>query len=136
MFERIAKEGRKYGLGLLVASQRPSELSRTVLAQCNSFVVHRIQNPDDKEYFKSVVSSIDQDLLNQLPTLPQQQALVMGDCITVPLQVKINDVDPKPDSDDPEFFKIWSNTDANIPDLRKICSSWEMSDDYDTEDEN
>jgi len=134
VFERIAKEGRKYGLSLVVASQRPSELSRTVLAQCNSFVVHRIQNPDDKEYFKSVISSIDRDLLDQLPILPQQQALVLGDCVTVPLQVKINDVDPKPDSDDPEFFKVWSDPDANIPNLREICSSWEMSDDYDTDE--
>ena len=56
VFERIAKEGRKFGLSLVVASQRPSELSRTVLAQCNSFIVHRIQNPDDQEYFKSVIS--------------------------------------------------------------------------------
>lgn len=136
VFERIAKEGRKYGLSLLVASQRPSELSRTVLAQCNSFIVHRIQNPDDKDYFKSVISSIDRDLLDQLPILPQQQALVLGDCVTVPLQVKINDVDPKPDSDDPEFFNIWSDPETNIPDLNKICSNWEMSDDYNTEDDD
>ena len=58
VFEKIAKEGRKFGLSLLVASQRPSELSRTVLAQCNSFIVHRIQNPDDQEYFKSVISGV------------------------------------------------------------------------------
>lgn len=129
VFERIAKEGRKYGLSLLVASQRPSELSRTVLAQCNSFIVHRIQNPDDKEYFKSVISSLDKDLLDQLPILPQQHALVLGDCITVPLQVRVKNVDPKPDSNDPEFFKIWSDRNAKVPDLDEICSKWEISDD-------
>ena len=68
VFEKIAKEGRKFGLSLVVASQRPSELSRTVLAQCNSFIVHRIQNPDDQEYFKSVISGINRELLDQLPS--------------------------------------------------------------------
>ena len=54
-FERIAREGRKYGLGLVVASQRPSELSKTVLSQCSSFIVHRLQNPDDLRYFREIV---------------------------------------------------------------------------------
>lgn len=125
VFERIAKEGRKYGLSLLVASQRPSELSPTVLAQCNSFVVHRIQNPDDREYFKSVISGINKDLLEQLPALPQQHALIIGDCITIPLQVRINDVNPKPHSHDPEFFKIWSNPKSTPPDFESIASKWE-----------
>ena len=63
MFENIAKEGRKFGLGLVVASQRLSELSRTVLAQCNSFIVHRIRNPDDQEYFRSIISGNNHELL-------------------------------------------------------------------------
>lgn len=121
VFERIAKEGRKYGLSLVVASQRPSELSRTVLAQCNSFIVHRIQNPDDKEYFKSVMPSVTRDLLDQLPSLAQ---LVLGDCITVPAQVRIHDVDPKPDSHDPEFCRIWSDSERTPPDFEKICENW------------
>lgn len=125
VFERIAKEGRKYGLSLVVASQRPSELSRTVLAQCNSFIVHRIQNPDDKEYFKSVMPSVSRDLLDQLPTLAQQTALILGDCITVPAQVRINDVDPKPYSHDPQFYEKWSNTESNAPDFEEICKNWE-----------
>lgn len=125
VFERIAKEGRKYGLSLVVSSQRPSELSRTVLAQCNSFIVHRIQNPDDKEYFKSVMPSVTRDLLDQLPSLAQQTALVVGDCITVPAQVRINDVDPKPDSHDPDFCGEWSRSEAQIPNFENICRNWE-----------
>jgi DNA helicase HerA-like ATPase len=125
IFERIAKEGRKYGLSLLVASQRPSELSRTVLAQCNSFIAHRIQNPDDREYFKSVISSMNRELLDQLPVLPQQHALVLGDCVTIPLQVRLNDVDPKPNSNDPQFFETWSNPSAIPPDFESICAQWE-----------
>ena len=127
VFERIAKEGRKYGLGLVVASQRPSELSRTVVSQCNSFIIHRIQNPDDREYFKSVIPDINRDLLDQLPALPQQHALVIGDCINIPMQVRINDVDPKPHSHDPEFFKAWSNPATVPPDFEAICSKWEGS---------
>ena len=125
VFERIAKEGRKQGLGLLVASQRPSELSRTVMSQCNSFIVHRIQNPDDREYFKSVISEINRDLLDSLPALPQQHALVLGDAITVPLQVRINDVDPKPQSHDPEFFAAWSDPATAVPNFEAVCAKWE-----------
>jgi hypothetical protein len=122
VFERIAKEGRKYGLSLVVASQRPSELSRTVLAQCNSFIVHRIQNPDDQDYFRAVISGINRELLDQLPALPQQHALVIGDCIKIPLQVRINDVDPKPDSHDPKFFKVWSDPSTVPPDFESISA--------------
>ena len=125
VFEKIAKEGRKFGLSLLVASQRPSELSRTVLAQCNSFIVHRIQNPDDQEYFKSVISGVNRELLDQLPALAQQQAIVLGDCVSLPLQVRINDVNPRPRSDDPAFIKAWSATEPSAPDIEGIAAKWE-----------
>ena len=109
----------------MVASQRPSELSRTVLAQCNSFIVHRIQNPDDQEYFKSVISGVNRELLDQLPALAQQQAIVMGDCVTLPLQVRINSVSPKPRSNDPQFVAQWSTPHPSIPDFEQIARRWE-----------
>jgi hypothetical protein len=125
VFEKIAKEGRKFGLSLLVASQRPSELSRTVLAQCNSFIVHRIQNPDDQQYFRSVISGINRELLDQLPALAQQQAIVMGDCVTLPLQVRIRTVSPRPRSLDPEFVSRWSDSRPRLPDVEQIAAKWE-----------
>lgn len=125
VFEKIAKEGRKFGLSLVVASQRPSELSRTVLAQCNSFIVHRIQNPDDQEYFKSVISGINRELLDQLPALAQQQAIVLGDCVALPLQVRISTVDPRPRSDDPAFTREWSSARPSLPDIEEIAARWE-----------
>lgn len=67
VFERIAREGRKYGISLIVSSQRPSELSKTVLSQCNSFIIHRLQNPDDQKYVRGLISSANADLLDQLP---------------------------------------------------------------------
>jgi DNA helicase HerA-like ATPase len=133
VFEKIAKEGRKFGLSLVVASQRPSELSRTVLAQCNSFIVHRIQNPDDQEYFKSVISGINRELLGQLPSLAQQQALVLGDCVTLPLQVRINDTEPTPHSYDPRFFGIWSDKTTTAPDFEAIAARWQGHDEAEDE---
>lgn len=107
VFERIAREGRKYGLSLLVSSQRPSELSKTVLSQCNSFIVHRIQNPDDQTYIRKLVSSANSEILNQLPTLPQQHVIIMGDCVRTPVVARMNNAKPRPNSSNPEYIKNW-----------------------------
>lgn len=96
VFERIAREGRKYGISLIVSSQRPSELSKTVLSQCNSFIIHRLQNPDDQKYVRGLISSANADLLDQLPIIPQQHAIITGDCVRTPIQVRIDDVSPTP----------------------------------------
>jgi len=126
VFERIAREGRKYGLGLVISSQRPSEVSKTVLAQCNSFIVHRLQNPEDQKYIRQLVPSINQDLLDQLPVLPQQHAIIMGDCVRAPVQVKINEANPIPTSYDPEFFKHWIEKQSKeFPKFEEICKEWE-----------
>ena len=107
VFERIAREGRKYGISLIVSSQRPSELSKTVLSQCNSFVIHRLQNPDDQKYVRGLISSANADLLEQLPIIPQQHAIITGDCVRTPIQVRIDDVDPTPNSHNPKFIENW-----------------------------
>lgn len=113
VFEKIAREGRKYGLSLVVSSQRPFELSKTILSQCNSFIVHRIQNPDDQKYIRQLVSAANEDILNQLPVLPQQHAIVMGEAVRSPIQVKLRDVNPKPNSENPEYFNNWINTNSS-----------------------
>ncbi len=128
VFERIAREGRKYGLSLVVSSQRPSELSKTVLSQCNSFIVHRIQNPEDQKYIQTIVPSINEDLLKQLPSLAQRTALIFGDCVRAPAQLYMNQADPLPDSRDPKFMKHWlklDTTQKEEPDFEKICEQWE-----------
>lgn len=126
VFEKIAKEGRKFGLSLVVASQRPSELSRTVLAQCNSFIVHRIQNPEDQEYIRKIVPSINEDILKQLPALAQQTALIFGDCVRSPALVKIRQAEPAPRCDDPKFFKHWIGEQApEEPPFEEVCKEWE-----------
>lgn len=122
VFERIAREGRKYGISLLVCSQRPSELSKTVLSQCNSFIIHRLQNPEDQKYIKGLVSSANADILDQLPIIPQQHAIITGDCVRTPIQVRIDDVNPTPNSHNPKYVKNWL-TDLKIP-YEETCNHW------------
>jgi len=122
VFERIAREGRKYGISLIVCSQRPSELSKTVLSQCNSFIIHRLQNPDDQKYVKGLVSSANADILDQLPIIPQQHAIITGDCVRTPIQVHIDNVDPTPNSHNPKFIEQWLS-DIDIP-YEEVCKKW------------
>lgn len=122
VFERIAREGRKYGLSLVVSSQRPSELSKTVLSQCNSFIVHRIQNPDDQSYIRKLVSSANSEILNQLPTLPQQHVIIMGDCVRTPIVARMNDANPRPNSNNPSFVENWLKDD--VADYEAVAKKW------------
>jgi hypothetical protein len=122
VFERIAREGRKYGISLVVCSQRPSELSKTVLSQCNSFIIHRLQNPEDQKYIKGLVSSANADILDQLSIIPQQHAIITGDCVRTPIQVRIDDVSPTPNSHNPRYIKNWL-TDLKIP-YDETCNTW------------
>jgi DNA helicase HerA-like ATPase len=124
VFERIAREGRKFGLGLVVSSQRPSEMSKTVLSQCNSFVVHRLQNPEDLRYFREIVPGIYGQLLEQLPALAPRTALVLGECVQAPALVEMREVDPPPRSKNPQFYKSWT-TEASMPDVEAVCAKWE-----------
>ena len=107
VFERIAKEGRKYGMFLVVASQRPSELSKTVLSQCSNFVVHRIQNPDDLSQIRQMTPFISDAVLKRLPSLPKQHALVFGTSVNLPTTFKVRNASPRPSSDDTRIVDLW-----------------------------
>lgn len=107
IFERIAKEGRKYGAFLMVASQRPSELSRTVLSQCSNFVVHRIQNPEDLSHIRQMTPFISEAVLRRLPSLPKQHALVFGNAVNLPTTFKVRSADPIPYSNDTKICDLW-----------------------------
>ena len=125
VFERIAREGRKFGLSLVVASQRPSELSKTVLSQCSSFIVHRLQNPEDLRYFREVVPAIYGDLLGQLPALAPQTALVLGECVRAPALVRMREAEPLPRSRDPRFWRYWTAGSVPRPPVETVCKKWE-----------
>jgi hypothetical protein len=125
VFERIAREGRKYGLGLVISSQRPSELSKTVLSQCNSFIIHRLQNPEDLKYFKEIVPGIYGPMLDQVPALAPQTALILGECVAAPALVHIREAQPMPQSHDPSFYEYWVTETPSQVDVENICKLWE-----------
>lgn len=117
IFERVAKEGRKYGLFLMVSSQRPSELSKTVLSQCSNFIVHRIQNPDDLNHIRQMTPHISSNILYRLPSIPTQHALVFGSSVQIPTLFKVNDASPLPNSANSDIIKHWFIKKEDLDDL-------------------
>ena len=105
--ERIAKEGRKYGVGLSVVSQRPHEVSETVLAQCGTFICLRITNPDDQSYIRSLVPESEGDLVSVLAGLGRGEALVLGEAVPLPTRLQFDKPNPTPNSDDIDFYDKW-----------------------------
>lgn len=118
IFQRIAKEGRKYGLFLMVASQRPSELSKTVLSQCSNFVVHRIQNPDDLQHIRQMTPFVSDSVMKRLPSLPKQHALIFGNAVNLPTTFRVRDVKPRPKSDDAAIRELWFRPEGKEIELR------------------
>lgn len=127
VFEKIAREGRKFGLGLIVSSQRPAELSQTVLSQCNSFIIHRIVNDRDQEMVRKMVPDNLGDILSELPSLPTRKAVILGSAIPVPTIVDINELknDHKPRSDTPDFWSVWTGTKICPVEWQPIVREWQ-----------
>lgn len=111
-FERIAKEGRKYGVSLVVISQRPSEVNRTVLSQCNNFISLRLSNAEDQAVIKRLLPDNLTGLTEVLPILDVGEALIVGDASLLPTRVLISEPTIKPDSATIKFWKEWSNKEA------------------------
>lgn len=126
-FERIAREGRKFGLGLLLSSQRPSELSPTVLSQCNTFLLHRLVNDKDQELVRKLIPDNLGSLLNELPVLPTRRAILLGWATPIPVVVEINELAKiqRPDSKDPDFWKVWTGIETREIDWNKIVQEWQ-----------
>lgn len=107
IFERIAKEGRKYGVSLVVVSQRPSEVNKTILSQCSNFVAMRLTNSDDQAVIKKLLPDSLGGFSDILPTLDTGEALVVGDASLLPSRIRIDEPINKPDSGTIEFWKEW-----------------------------
>lgn len=106
-FERIAKEGRKYGMSLVIVSQRPSEVNATVLSQASNFVVLRLNNESDKNRIKNLLPDNMNDALSQLPLLELGEAIIIGDSIILPNKIRIDTPTLKPDSNTIAFWDDW-----------------------------
>ena len=127
VFERIAREGRKFGLGLVLSSQRPSELSPTVLSQCNTFLLHRISNDKDQELVKRLLPDNLHGLMRDLPVLPSRQAILLGWAAELPVLVQMRELpkEQRPQSSDPDFWDVWTRKKARDVDWKKIADDWQ-----------
>jgi DNA helicase HerA-like ATPase len=126
IFEKIAREGRKFGLGLILSSQRPSELSPTVLAQCNTFWLHRIVNDRDQDLIKKLVPDNLAGLLRELPSLPSRQAVLLGGATPVPILFEVRELPPdhRPKSSDPHFWDVWVGDEPRPINWNAIATDW------------
>lgn len=126
-FERIAREGRKFGLGLMLSSQRPSELSPTVLSQCNTFLLHRIVNDEDQRLVRKLVPDNMGGLLDELPVLPSRKAILTGWAAPIPVLVEMNYLpeEHQPDSQDPDFWGVWTGEIQSIVNWDPVVEDWQ-----------
>jgi DNA helicase HerA-like ATPase len=125
-FERIAREGRKFGLGLVLASQRPSEMSATVLSQCNTFLLHRLVNDRDQDLVRRLVPDALGDLLRELPSLPSRRAVLLGWGAPAPVMVEVRELPEhqRPQSPDPDFWQVWTGMRPRAVDWNHVAASW------------
>jgi len=121
--ERIAKEGRKYGVTLLLASQRPSEISETIFSQCSNFVAMRLTNPDDQNYVRRILPDTFGNLTSNLSSLQTGEALLMGDAAILPSLVKIDVTNQPPSSSDIPYLKLWKSEWNNL-DFESFTTHW------------
>ena len=127
VFERIAREGRKFGLGVVLSSQRPSEVSPTVLSQCNTFLLHRLVNDQDQNLMNRLVPDGLGSLLRELPSLPTRRALLLGWAVPAPILVEMQNLAPRdqPDSPDPSFWSVWTGNEDRRIDWEEIAHAWQ-----------
>lgn len=102
--DKLAREGRKFGVNLMVSTQRPSEVSNTVISQCNSLIVHKITNSRDLDFIRNTIEYDDKSQIDLLSSLKQQQALVLGEAFAFSSLIKIADANPLPHSETPKIF--------------------------------
>jgi len=121
--ERIAKEGRKYGVALAVVSQRPQELSETVLSQCGTYICLRLTNPDDQAYVRQLVPEGESDFVNVLTTLGRGEAMALGEAVPVPIRFQIDRPDPAPNSSDVDYHGCWRDGPEDL-DIEGIVGRW------------
>lgn len=121
--ERIAKEGRKYGLSLMVVSQRPSEVSETIFSQCNNFISLRLTNVNDQNYVKALMPENSNAIADILPNLSSGECLIVGDATLIPSVVKLDMPNPQPKSQSIKFQDEWQKTWKDIS-FDEVIKRW------------
>jgi DNA helicase HerA-like ATPase len=113
-FERIAKEGRKYGVSLVVVSQRPSDVSRTILSQCNNFLILRLTNDTDQAVVRRLMPDSMAGLTDIMPLLDTGEALLLGDAVLLPTRIRLDAPAIPPASGTRDFWKEWGSRKADM----------------------
>lgn len=126
--KRIAKEGRKYGLGLMLVSQRPSEIEPTVLSQCNTWLVLRLTNGEDQTYVMKFLPDSLSSLGKILPALKRREAIFIGQAASIPSRILINELKQEqlPQSNDISFVDGWSSTLDGVDRIQEIANRWRI----------
>lgn len=123
--QMIAKEGRKYGVGLLLVTQRPSELDETVLSQCGTIIALRMNNSKDRGHIRSAVQDELQSMVDLLPSLRTGEALISGEAVKIPSRVKFFKISNAPKSSDPKASEKWLQTIEKIEnEYKSLLNSW------------
>ncbi|MFF9360858.1 ATP-binding protein [Streptomyces griseoluteus] len=122
--ERIAKEGRKYGVTAAIVSQRPSEISETIFSQCSNFIAMRLTNPEDQNYVKRLIPDSLGPLTQSLPMLSSGEALLIGDAAVMPSLVRLEEASPMPSSSDVRYLQEWVRPWHDVF-FEPIISDWE-----------
>lgn len=114
IFEKIAKEGRKYGIGLLIVSQRPAELNTTIFSQCNNLLCLKISNDRDRSVVKSMLMDSLAGLTDILPNLDIGESIAVGDAIMLPSKIILDKPQEPPKSATIDFWSKWKNNDGTV----------------------
>lgn len=108
IFEDIAKEGRKFGITLFPASQRPSELNKTIMAQCANFIVSKLNNENDKTMVKGMLPDGNENIIDSTTTFSPGEVLIIGDAVPIPLKIQVELAKERPQSRTIDFWDRWS----------------------------
>ena len=127
MMERIAKEGRKYGVSIGVVSQRPTELSETMLSQCSTFICLRTTSLDDQAYIRGLIPESEGNLADILSSLGRGEALVLGEAVPLPARVQLYKPNPEPRSNDVDYINGWRKGPDNL-NVEEIVHLWRTQD--------
>jgi uncharacterized protein len=126
ILERIAKEGRKYGVSLGLITQRPSDLAEGVLSQCGTIIAMRLNNDRDQAYVKSAMPEGARGFLDTIPALRNRECIICGEGVTIPIRVALDDLDPmkRPASSDPLFSNLWQQTGGEEEIIQRVITRW------------
>jgi hypothetical protein len=126
VLERIAKEGRKYGVSLGLITQRPSDLAEGVLSQCGTIVAMRLNNDRDQAFVKSAMPEGARGFLDSIPALRNREAIICGEGVSIPIRVSFDDLEAnkRPASQDPVFSELWAREGGETEMLKRVIHRW------------